>query len=370
MHANACLERLDHEFSSTGGLLSLLPPATTNPDLDDEPNHPHKPTHNHPQTNHPNPALAAARTSLLGQWLLFTQSLVARTHALERAYGNALDALAGEAAVPAQALSEAGPDGRATGREVVYPQDRWVLANAGGEVHGFVHGLLDREEGVMQGREGVWMGNGVVGRGVLWGTGGRDGGGEGVEDGDGGDGNGNGLARGVVWVDVKTRYMRLAGRGKGTVFVLPAWEHHPGVGFTRELEGKPTVVACVQPKFPMRATELEKRYTEKIDWSQKVELESLKMRDRLGEKTAEVRVLRSQNEMLAATRDALMLAVGEDGRELAGRVHQQRERAGRAEREASEAVRERDAAVEREKSMREEVERLRRELIALREKRA
>jgi hypothetical protein len=162
--------------------------------------------------------------------------------------------------------------------------------------------------------------------------------------------------------------VRLAGRGRGTVFVLPAWEHHPGVGFTRELEGKPTVVACVQPKFPVRATELEKRYTEKIDWAQRVELESLKLRDRLGEKTAEVRVLRSQNEMLAATRDALMLAVGEDGRELAGRVHQQRERAGRAEREASEAARERDAAVEREKMMQEEVEQLRRELVSLREK--
>src|SRR5690606_30922169 len=88
MHANACLERLDHELSSTGGLMSLLPPArgaataaTDGSGGSDD--------------------LAAARASLLGQWLHFTQSLVGRMHELERAYANALDALAGEAVVPA-----------------------------------------------------------------------------------------------------------------------------------------------------------------------------------------------------------------------------------------------------------------------------
>ncbi|KAK4155420.1 hypothetical protein C8A00DRAFT_41970 [Chaetomidium leptoderma] len=334
MHANACLERLDHEFSSTGGLLSLLPPSSSSSfsSSTTSPN------------NNPDD-LTNARNSLLGQWLHFTQSLVARMHDLEQSYGHALDALAGEAAVPQQHLSALGPDARSRGRALLaFPQDRWLLVNAGADVLERVHLILDRREAVAQAREAAWRRNGVVSSG-----------GEGTE-----------FARGIVPVDLVTRYYRLAGKGReSTLFVLPAWEHHPGVGFTRETEGQPTVVACVQPKFPERATELEKRFTARINAAQKTEVENLRMRSRVEEARAEVGVLRRQNKMLAKTRDALMLSVGEADAKLADKVHVQRERAGKAERAAKEVRRERDEAVEREEALREEVEALRREVAAL-----
>jgi uncharacterized membrane protein len=58
-----------------------------------------------------------------------------------------------------------------------------------------------------------------------------------------------------------------------------------------------------------------------------------------------------------------------DGMKLAGKVHEQRERAAKAEREV-EAVRgERDGVLEREELLLEEVDELRRELAAIRGRR-
>ncbi|KAJ4294883.1 hypothetical protein N0V88_005122 [Collariella sp. IMI 366227] len=98
MHANACLERLDHEFSSTGGLMSILPTTSTSTTPPTDPSS----TTPHLVQPSPNPDITNARNTLLGQWLHFTQSLVARMHDLERSYANTLDALAGEAAIPHQ----------------------------------------------------------------------------------------------------------------------------------------------------------------------------------------------------------------------------------------------------------------------------
>jgi hypothetical protein len=353
MHANACLERLDHEFSSTGGLLSLLPIPSEEDDNDPA-----------------NAALANARNSLLGQWLLFTQHLVSRMHDLERSYGNALDALAGEAAIPAQHLSSLGPDARSVGRElnlnlnpnnlVVYPQDRWILVNAGDDVFDYVHQILDRQESMIQAKEKVWRRNGVANGEYIFQheRGGRD------------------YARGIVPVNLVTRYYRLAGRGKNSpLFVLPAWEHHPGVQHTRELEttqqgqGQPTVVACPQPKFPSRATELEKRFAERIRRAQRTERENVWAMEEAREAREQVALLKRENEMLAATRDALMLAVGEGGeRSLAEQVHKQRERAGRAEKEVREARKERDQAVKRERELQEELQALHVEVRLMRQR--
>ncbi|KAK4100244.1 hypothetical protein N658DRAFT_428065 [Parathielavia hyrcaniae] len=341
MHANACLERLDHELSSTGGLMSLLPTTgKTNASTD----------------------LANARNSLLGQWLHFTQALVARMHDLERAHGNALDALAGEAAVPHQHLSALGPDARSSGRELLaFPQDRWVLANAGDDVFAYVHQVLDKQEAVVRAREGVFRREGVVGDGV-WGGG----------DG-GGDQGWEYAARGIVAVNIVTRYYRVAGQGPhSTLFVLPAWERHPGVAHTREVELQPTVVACVQPRFPAPVSELEKRFAARINAAQRAEAENLRMRSEVDGVRGENAVLRSQNEMLAKTRDALMFAAGDggggggDGLQWAEQVQEQRERAGKAERAAREAKRERDEAVEEKESLQEELEELRLQLAKVR----
>ncbi|KAK0629620.1 hypothetical protein B0T17DRAFT_615375 [Bombardia bombarda] len=278
MHANACLERLDHEFSATGGLLSMLPTS-------DE---------------HDTEELESARNSLLGQWLLFTQHLVGRMHELERSYGNALDALAGEAALARQHLSLLGPDGR-SGREIAYPQDRWVLVNAGDDVFEQVHRELDRPEAVAQAVEKTWRRNGVSGD-QAW-----------VKDTPGG----KEYARGVVAVDIMTRYYRLAGQGKNTIFVVPAWDHHPGTAYTKELEGQPTVVGSVQPKYPPRASELEKRYDHRLREARRIESENMRLQEEMQRTQAMNRTLSAQQQQLAATRDALMVAVDSSGRELA-----------------------------------------------------
>jgi hypothetical protein len=220
MHANACLERLDHEFGAEGGLMAVLP-GDGEHDAADK---------------------AAARNSLLGQWLSFTQHLVRRAHELEIGYGNALDLVRGDAVLPLQALSAAGPDGRSVGRQIAYPQDRWVLANAGDDTYGYIQKLLDAREAVDQEKEQMWREQGVSGE-RNW----RE------------SKSGQAAARGILAVNVGTRYYRLAGKGHGTVFVVPGWDGNPAVDYTRMLEKKPGVVGVPVAKWPERVSEIEKR---------------------------------------------------------------------------------------------------------------
>ncbi|KAJ2901956.1 hypothetical protein MKZ38_001146 [Zalerion maritima] len=236
MHANACLEFLDHEYGATGGMLSIIP---TDQDHDTE-------------------DLAAAKNTLLGQWLRYTQHLVGRMHELEIAYGNALEALGGEATVPARMNAHQGPDGVTGGRAIVHGQDKWILANAGPDVLSYIHRQLDRAEAQIEQKEAIWRNSGVMGS-RMW-----------MEE-----RGGETYAKGIVPVNISTRYYRLRGEaGKGTpIFVLPAWEHHPAVEHTRELEKRPTVVSVVTPQWPERVSELMKRNQERLKKATDTEME-------------------------------------------------------------------------------------------------
>ncbi|TAQ87005.1 hypothetical protein B7494_g4700 [Chlorociboria aeruginascens] len=217
-HANEVLELLDHEYSAKGGLNALLPPEEQREER------------------------KAAEATLLGQLILYQQRLVQRLHDLERSYANALDVLAGEAVVPHQSLSILGPDGR-SGREIVYPQDRFVLANAGEDLWGFLSHEFDKKDYTESIVRRSYRDKGLEGH-ALWR---RDGG---VE-----------YDRGITAIDVYTRYYRLRGGGAKTVFIIPAYESHPGTKVTREIEKQPTVVAVVKPVWPERAStwEMKKR---------------------------------------------------------------------------------------------------------------
>lgn len=309
-HANALLERLDHETSSTGGLLSLLP-SSSEPDALE---------------------LSDARNSLLGQWLLFTQHLVARGHELELQLSNALNALASEALIPAHYTGTLGTDALADGKAIAFPQDRFILANAGDDVFDHLHGILDKQEALIQAKAKVWAEQGVVGKHIY-------------QTQRGGEEH----ARGLVPVTLKTRYYRLAGQGRNTIFVVPAWENHPGVEGTREAEGKPQVVACVQPRFPVRVSELEKKYDERIEKARALENEARAVRAEGVRAFDEKKVLEEENRQLAETRDALLVAVGKGRKELAEEVQRERKRANdaeggreRVEEELDAVVRERD----------------------------
>ncbi|KAK3353576.1 hypothetical protein B0T25DRAFT_544876 [Lasiosphaeria hispida] len=293
MHANACLERLDHEFGSTGGLMSILP---TSADHDDG-------------------NLTNARKSLLGQWLVFTQNLVARQHELERSYSNALDALAGEAAIPHQSLSTLGPDGR-SGREIVYPQDKWLLVNSGEDVFQHVHAILDKQEALIQSKERIWREQGVVGD-HIWEheRGGRD------------------YARGIVPVTIPTRYYRLAGTGRYTLFVVPAWGTNPATEYSREIAMQPTVVATPLRRFPPPISELEKGWRERALKTQEAMSENVTLRSEAVRAQEQISTLAEHSRQLAGTRDALMEAVGKENAALAQNVNKEREKARELERQ-------------------------------------
>ncbi|PMD36226.1 hypothetical protein L207DRAFT_569579 [Hyaloscypha variabilis F] len=218
-HANEILELLDHEYSAKGGLLSILPPKEQEKERKN------------------------AETTILGQLILHMQRLVIRCHDLERLYANATDAMASEALIPAQTLSRLGPDGR-KGRELVYPQDRFVLVNCGEDVYSFLSNAFDRKD--IQDEEIMkkHLKSGSTGE-ALWRQ--RD---------------GREYSRGITALDVVTRYYRIRGDEKAgcankTIFIIPAHAEHPGVKVTREIEAQPTVVAVVKPQWPERQSILE-----------------------------------------------------------------------------------------------------------------
>lgn len=228
MHANECLERLDHEFSATGGLLSLIPP-----DGEDG--------------SEPSADLVALKNSLLGQFLVFCQGLCVRTHEMQIEHARLLDVMAGEAVAPAQALSRDGPDAR-KGRSLVFPQDRWILANAGDDVFTALHSLFDKQEVLYRQKMAEYKKAGVSGT-TEWELhrGGKE------------------YARGIIPINIMTRYYRLGGKGRSTIFVIPAAEHHPNLEATRNhIEKHPTVVSVVQPRWPERVSALEARYQQQI----------------------------------------------------------------------------------------------------------
>ncbi|KAL8298118.1 hypothetical protein RB597_006955 [Gaeumannomyces tritici] len=288
MHANACLERLDHELSAQGGILAIMP---TDDAVDDD-------------------ERRGARNTLLGQLLAFAQALVGRTHDLELSHAHLTDLLRGEAVAPRQHLSALGPDARSVGRQPVYPQDRWVLANAGDDVFGHLHRLLDREEALVGQKEKIWRQLGAVGE-RIW-----------EEE------RGKAYARGIVHITVPTRYYRIkrgpdgggggGGGGSdgnttndnddpGTIFVIPAWEHHPGVEHTRRMEQglAPTVASVPTPHWPERVSELQERYHGKAVDGVRALVENEALRARVAALEADVVALRGDRQRVEDQADVL-----------------------------------------------------------------
>lgn len=229
-HASDCLEILDHEYSATGGIMSMLP---TDHEYDKE-------------------TMDMADNTFLGQMLLFQQALVGRMHELEISYANALDTLKGEAAVPLQALSKAMAGGggeQLSGRMVAFPQDRFVLCNSGEDTFDFIHRMLDRKEALIEPTEQAWKAAGVVGE-RMW-----------------REHRGGALYEaGLVAVDVKTRFLRMRGKGRSPIFIYPAHGEHAAVAETRKLEeSRPTVVSTRTPMWPAPVSMWQEKYQEKLD---------------------------------------------------------------------------------------------------------
>jgi hypothetical protein len=254
-HANEILELLDHEYSAKGGVLSILPTKDQKEDRE------------------------KAETTLLGQLILYMQRLVQRLHDLERQYANSMDVLAGEAVVPHQTLSKLGPKGRQA-REVVFPQDRFVLANAGDDVWHFLQSEFDRKEAADAKMDEANRALGVTGEAVWTTKGSKE------------------IARGITTLDVTTRYYRLRNDALKTVFVIPAHQEHPGVKVTREMEREPTVVAVVKPVWPERASMWEMRNRENMRRLKQLEHEDIISKNKIDVATQDKTFLTSERERL------------------------------------------------------------------------
>lgn len=226
-HANECLERLDHEFSATGGLLSLIPPDGAG--LGDA-------------------EFAAARNTLLGQLLLHMQAMYLRMHEVEFDLGNMRDALVKDAVAPTQSLTAGGPDG-AGGRELVVNQDRYVIVNASDNTWRQIHAEFDKHEALLPEKEAIYRDAGLASDGkAQWFQ----------------DRGGDQYARKIIPLDVTTRIYRLTNTGHSTVFISPMFDGVDGTQGTRLNEAGRGVVSLVQPRWPERVSEWERRYREQI----------------------------------------------------------------------------------------------------------
>lgn len=237
MHANECLEILDHEYSAEGGFMGMIRPG----DADHA---------------------AAARATLLGKFLLYTQNLVLRLHDIELNYANCLDALADEAAVPMQLGCASSISSMSGARAIAYPQDRWVLAQAGPETHAHVHRLLQREEELIAEKEKTWTKDGLM-TDRMW-----------IKE-----PNGDWVARGFVAVDITSRYFRLREQGSdATIFIMPAWSNNPASSRVRQLEKQPKAVTVTEPRWPQQVSMWEERFRSELDEAKRVAAEADKLR--------------------------------------------------------------------------------------------
>ncbi|CAG8962334.1 hypothetical protein HYFRA_00005390 [Hymenoscyphus fraxineus] len=259
-HANDILELLDHEYSAKGGILAILPTKAEKEDRE------------------------KAESTLLGQMILYTQRLVQRLHDLERLYANAMDVIAGEAVVPPQALSRLGPDGR-SGRELVYPQDRFVLANAGEDVWNQLSHEFDKKDRIDEVIMDSYRKLGVTGEMIWQKRGGQE------------------MDRGITAIDVTTRYYRMRGTDPNdpkTIFIIPAYETHPGTKVTRDMEQTPTVVTVVKPVWPERASLWEQKHRVDMDELKKFRAFSESQARDIERKDHEIAAMRTQYELRAA----------------------------------------------------------------------
>ncbi|KAF5657071.1 hypothetical protein FHETE_10654 [Fusarium heterosporum] len=272
MHANECLEIIDHEYSATGGLMSILPTGFEDP----------KDTKTQAMSD---AQMAGARNSILGQWILHHQHLIGRMHELEINYANAIDAFAGQTIIPLQMKGRSGPDGISGGREIAYPQDKYILVNAGEDIRDYIHRLLDAAEAQIEQKEKIWKASGVSGERMWY-----------EERG------GKVYSKGIVPVDLSTRFYRIKGKGnQSPLFVMPAAAQHPGVSQTRLMENRPTVVSVVTPTWPERVSAWEAKHKEPLERAAKLDIDNqtlvrqmAEMRDMMAVKDSEIKRMHQQ----------------------------------------------------------------------------
>lgn len=214
LNANKLLTRIDHVYSSTGGILSIPPPPP-------------------PDSNEPHDT-GLVRNSILAQWLGHTRALTLRLASLEKETASLREVLGHEAIVAGvrgKQSRERTSNGDGCGEHVlVYPQDRYVLAGLSDGLWERLHEELSVQEGENaeeseHEREEREQGRGVQGRG--WSDFGAS------------DADGLGETNVVTWIETPSRLYRI--RGHDTIFVIPGFGLHPGAPAVHRVERTPLV---------------------------------------------------------------------------------------------------------------------------------
>ena len=226
-HANENLELLDHRFASQGGLLALRRSDGENG--------------------------TEGEMGIFSQWLRYTHSLVDRVAELEREVAVMRELLGGGHMAPGvRGQSRAGTSGA---RILVFPQDRYVLAGLNESTWERLNEELDVTAEMAAARD-QRAGEKLRSRG--WSA-------EDLIDGLGGETAGQNL---VSWVEVTSRVFRV--KGQESVFVIPAWDVHPGAEAVRKIENQPLVQTVA------RGDSQRGRMTAKERSDQRKEMEALK----------------------------------------------------------------------------------------------
>ncbi|CAK7222556.1 hypothetical protein SBRCBS47491_004903 [Sporothrix bragantina] len=275
MHANMCLERLDHEYAGTGGLISLLP--TISSSLDN--------IASSTREQGESTELAMARNTLVGQWLAFTQQLVGRMHELEATHANAVHFLCGEVEL-APTLARSDHDS-STGPTPC--PGRWVLTNAGDDVWTAVHDKLDEVTASDAALFKERLAQGVVGeRSTVTAT--------------------------LPYVDFTTRFYRASAdstRGPISVCLAGAPSIYEADITSTETSAASTVAANqaaidITPKVPlMPASALEKRYNRRLEEAGRLARDNTRLAQRLFKRTQVLSSLRREHARVLALNAAL-----------------------------------------------------------------
>lgn len=193
---------------------------------------------------------------IFGQWLRYTQSLVQRVAELERDAASMRE-------LPGGGHTSHGVCGQCTAggkgaRVSMFPEDRYVLAGLNEATWARLNEELDVTAEITAARDHR-AGEKLRCRGRSE---------EDLIGGFEGDLGGKNL---VSWVEVTSRVFRV--KGQDRVFVIPAWDVHPGAEAVRKIENQPLVQTVA------RGTNQRARVTAKERNDQRKETDALKKED-------------------------------------------------------------------------------------------
>ena len=223
---NILLTRLDFLYSSDGGILGI--PDPIHPLSDKENNSNSAPGYHRNAPHFGQPAIFA-------QWLTHTRNLTQRLSALEAETASLREVLAHESLIPlVRARQERDQNGvPSSGRELVLPQDRYVLSSLS-------DGLWTRLNEELSARASE---NADEPRDCFSATVNRGVGNFTVLE----DSESAGEKNVVTWIECASRLYRI--QGHETIFVIPGFDLHPGAEAVRRIERGPLVQSVPEKRL-------------------------------------------------------------------------------------------------------------------------